>query len=117
VDGEFPDMFARVKVGEALTVDVISAEQTSQTYFTPPSPPRVAVFLRITPIAAAYVGFAPGNVYFFGRKEQAAIRLICEHGAARSETARGGRDIGDVSRRRCVGSVVLAPLAAGARGG
>ena len=40
------------KGGVGLTVDVISAEQTSQTYFTPPSPPRVAVFFRITPIAA-----------------------------------------------------------------
>ncbi len=34
----------------ALTVDVISAEQTSQTYFTPPSPPLAAIFLRMTPI-------------------------------------------------------------------
>lgn len=34
-----------------LTVDVISAEHESQTYLTPPSPPRVAVFLRITPIS------------------------------------------------------------------
>jgi hypothetical protein len=45
--------------GGQLTVDVISAEQTSQTYFTPPSAPRAAVFLRITPIAASPGGYAP----------------------------------------------------------
>ena len=46
----------RVEVGdgEILTVDVISAEQTSQTYLTPPSPPRLATFLRMTPIAPGY---------------------------------------------------------------
>ena len=44
-----------------LTVDVISAEQTSQTYFTPPSLPRVAVFLRMTPMAAIYAASAPGS--------------------------------------------------------
>lgn len=32
------------------TVDVMSAEQTSQTYLTPPSPPLAAVFLRMTPM-------------------------------------------------------------------
>jgi hypothetical protein len=35
---------------QTLTVDVMSAEQTSQTYLTPPSPPRVAVFFLITPM-------------------------------------------------------------------
>lgn len=35
---------------QKLTVDVISEEQTSQTYLTPPSPPLVTVFLRMTPI-------------------------------------------------------------------
>jgi hypothetical protein len=44
---------------EQLTVDVISAEQTSQTYFTPPSAPRAAVFLRMTPIAASPGGYTP----------------------------------------------------------
>lgn len=34
-----------------LTVDVMSEEQTSQTYLTPPSPPLVIVFLRMTPIS------------------------------------------------------------------
>lgn len=32
------------------TVDVISPEQTSHIYFSPPSVPRVTVFFRITPI-------------------------------------------------------------------
>jgi len=36
--------------GSYLTVDVMSAEQTSQTYFTPPSPPLAAVFFRMTPM-------------------------------------------------------------------
>jgi hypothetical protein len=46
------------------TVEVISAEQTSQTYLTPPSPPRVEVFLRMTPIASisASSGAAPGSM-------------------------------------------------------
>jgi hypothetical protein len=35
-----------------LTVDVISAEQTSQTYLTPPSPPLAAVFFLMTPMVA-----------------------------------------------------------------
>lgn len=39
------------KLVERLTVDVISAEHESQTYLTPPSPPLVAVFFRMTPIA------------------------------------------------------------------
>lgn len=34
------------------TVDVISEEHTSQTYLTPPSPPLVMVFLRMTPISS-----------------------------------------------------------------
>lgn len=32
------------------TVDVMSDEHKSHTYLTPPSPPLVAVFFRITPI-------------------------------------------------------------------
>jgi hypothetical protein len=35
------------------TVDVISAEQTSHTYFTPPSPPLAATFFLMTPILLA----------------------------------------------------------------
>lgn len=47
--------FARSKSGLVwveLTVLVISAEHTSHTYFTPPSPGLAAVFLRITPMVA-----------------------------------------------------------------
>jgi len=43
----------------SLTVEVISAEQTSQTYLTPPSAPRAAVFLRITPMVASPAGKGP----------------------------------------------------------
>lgn len=39
--------------GRALTVDVMSTEQTSHIYFTPPSLPRVAVFFLMTAMAAA----------------------------------------------------------------
>ena len=34
------------------TVDVISDEQTSQTYLTPPSLPLEMVFFRMTPISS-----------------------------------------------------------------
>ena len=37
---------------EGGTVEVMSEEHTSQMYFTPPSAPRAAVFLRITPISS-----------------------------------------------------------------
>lgn len=37
-------------MGVYCTVDVMSDEQTSQTYLTPPSPLPVTVFLRMTPI-------------------------------------------------------------------
>jgi hypothetical protein len=43
---------------KALTVEVISLEQISQINFTPPSAPRAAVFLRMTPIAAIH-SYAP----------------------------------------------------------
>lgn len=43
---------------EQLTVDVMSALQTSQTYLTPPSPPRAAVFFLITPM---FGGGGAGN--------------------------------------------------------
>jgi hypothetical protein len=36
------------------TVDVMSEEQTSQTYLTPPSVPRVPVFFLITPMLPHY---------------------------------------------------------------
>lgn len=36
-------------------MEVISAEHLSQWYLTPPSPPRTAVFLRITPMSATVV--------------------------------------------------------------
>ena len=39
---------------QQLTVDVISAEQTSQTYLTPPSPPLAAVFFLMTPMVAPW---------------------------------------------------------------
>jgi hypothetical protein len=39
-------------------VEVISAEHTSQTYLTPPSPPRTAVFLRMTPMPCQCYGAA-----------------------------------------------------------
>lgn len=42
-----------MQIRSKLTVDVISALQTSHTYFTPPSPPRTAVFLRITPMVSS----------------------------------------------------------------
>lgn len=52
-DGKCRHQARRQRKGQGIhTVDVISAEHTSQTYFTPPSPPRAAIFLRITPIAA-----------------------------------------------------------------
>jgi len=38
-------------LGGTHTVDVMSDEHTSQTYLTPPSPPLVTVFLRMTPIS------------------------------------------------------------------
>lgn len=41
------------RTGERLTVDVMSTEQTSHMYLTPPSLPRVAVFFLMTAIAAA----------------------------------------------------------------
>lgn len=37
---------------------MISAEQTSQTYFTPPSPPLAAIFLRMTPMVEGAHGEA-----------------------------------------------------------
>ena len=40
----------------APTVDVISDEQTSQTYFVPPSVPRVPVFFLMTPMVPRYGG-------------------------------------------------------------
>lgn len=43
-----------------LTVEVMSAEHESQTYLTPPSPPLVAVFLRMTPMPDG-VARAGGN--------------------------------------------------------
>lgn len=55
----------RLPEEEKLTVEVISAEHTSQTYLTPPSPPLAAVFLRMTPMSSrAAVGWAvpaPGS--------------------------------------------------------
>ena len=39
-----------IRLVKMLTVEVISAEQTSQIYFNPPSVPLVPAFLRITPI-------------------------------------------------------------------
>lgn len=39
--------------GGGLTVDVISTEQTSHMYLTPPSLPRVAVFFLMTAMLAA----------------------------------------------------------------
>jgi len=44
----------RASNGKSLTVDVMSAEQTSQTYLTPPSPPRVPCFFRMTPISSCF---------------------------------------------------------------
>ena len=35
-----------------ITVEVMSPEQTSQIYLSPPSVPRVTVFLRMTPMIA-----------------------------------------------------------------
>lgn len=49
-DGECRDISATTTGNATRTVDVISAEQTSQTYFTPPSPPLAAIFFRITPM-------------------------------------------------------------------
>lgn len=40
----------RMGDGDKHAVDVMSTEQTSQIYLTPPSLPRPTVFLRITPI-------------------------------------------------------------------
>jgi hypothetical protein len=56
------DAFRRGKGGRELTVEVISAEQTSQTYLTPPSPPLVAVFLRMTPIDSISSASPPGSM-------------------------------------------------------
>ena len=36
-------------------MEVMSAEHLSQWYLTPPSPPRTAVFLRMTPMSATVV--------------------------------------------------------------
>ncbi len=49
--GVVHELKERGAVSATLTVEVISAEQTSQTYLTPPSPPLAAVFLRMTPIS------------------------------------------------------------------
>ena len=45
-----------------LTVLVMSAEHTSQMYFTPPSLPRVAVFFLMTAMVAAKAQNANGIV-------------------------------------------------------
>lgn len=50
----------QLHTSRGLTVEVISAEQTSQTYLTPPSPPRTAFFFLITPILQLQYGCAPG---------------------------------------------------------
>lgn len=42
--------YATPRARYSRTVDVISEEQTSQTYFTPPSPPLAAIFFLMTPI-------------------------------------------------------------------
>ena len=39
--------------GLVLTVAVISAEHTSQTYLTPPSVPRMAVFFLMRPMVSS----------------------------------------------------------------
>lgn len=53
------------KTTKQHTVDVMSTEQISQWYLTPPSPPRVTVFFLMTPISSrAAVGTwrpAPGK--------------------------------------------------------
>lgn len=46
----------RTEEEKKLTVDVMSAEQTSQTYLTPPSPPLAAVFFLMTPMIASLGG-------------------------------------------------------------
>lgn len=40
------------EAGTKLTVEVMSTEQTSQMYLTPPSLPRVAVFFLMTAMMA-----------------------------------------------------------------
>lgn len=47
--------------GVVFTVEVISAEQTSQTYLTPPSPPRAPAFLRMTPMSSSSVEDGNGD--------------------------------------------------------
>lgn len=46
VTGSYADAGSRM----AFTVEVMSAEQESQTYLTPPSPPLAATFFLMTPI-------------------------------------------------------------------
>jgi len=46
-------MSANVLAKGELTVEVISAEHTSQIYFSPPSVPRDMVFFLMTPIVRA----------------------------------------------------------------
>jgi hypothetical protein len=48
-----------------LTVEVMSAEQTSQMYFRPPSVPRVAVFFRMTPIGTMSLVYPVSRAHRF----------------------------------------------------
>jgi len=54
-----------------LTVDVISAAQTSQMYLTPPSVPLTAVFFLIRPILVAGVVPAQEGVIAWGMSRPA----------------------------------------------
>ena len=77
-------MLARLKGEVEPTVDVISAEQTSQTYFTPPSPPLAAIFFRITPMMPVYGGAyaervcdgVPKAQWSFGMGDGVLVRLL-----------------------------------------
>ena len=58
----------------ALTVDVISAAQTSQMYLTPPSVPLTAVFFLIKPILVTGVVPAQEGVLAWGLPRSAPMQ-------------------------------------------
>lgn len=76
-----------------LTVDVISDEQTSQTYLMPPSVPRVPVFFLITPIVPHQTRAAAAEVRQAADPGETAKVWLC------TTNARAGDQRGRVGQR------------------
>lgn len=62
----------------SLTVDVMSAEQTSQMYLRPPSFPLTMFFLLITPISCDDDPLLPGRSSAADGGEDDRLRLVPE---------------------------------------